>query len=555
MHRVLCLHLPNWPVQRLRRERPGLVGRPLLIHAADSRRGRVLRAVSVEAAARGARAGMPLAEAGGLGEGLLAEEHQPEADREALLRLAQRCEAFSPRVGLTEEAFPESLLLDIRGVPHLFGGEQALAREVAAAVRGWGWEARVAVADTIGAAWGLAWAGEHVGDASSAPTFHTAAPASSGSNPRLAALPRPTTAPLPGPERSLDSAGRAGPWIASRGETRSALAPLPLAALRLPEETLLLLARLGLRRIGELLAIPRPALAARFHTGENVWLLRRLDQALGLEPELITPHRPPPRWWEAIDLEHPARDRASLETALAELLEPLAARLAGQGTGALTIDCLFQEPSRGPRPLELRFHRPTADAAYWFKLLRLRLERTRLPAEISRLQVEAVLTGPLPRRQRELFPEPTRAAAREWADLIDRLTARLGAEAVRGAELVPDAQPELAFGLHPLTGRREKRRRRRVGTLDPLQRPPRLWDPPRLLVVEGGSSREPPETFHWQGRREQIMHWWGPERIETRWWRGGVCRDYFRVETETGGRFWLFRSRRDGRWRIQGEFG
>jgi protein ImuB len=48
---------------------------------------------------------------------------------------------------------------------------------------------------------------------------------------------------------------------------------------------------------------------------------------------------------------------------------------------------------------------------------------------------------------------------------------------------------------------------------------------------------------------------WGPERIETGWWRGqAVGRDYYRVETTDGRRFWIFRNLEDNRWFLHGVF-
>ena len=73
------------------------------------------------------------------------------------------------------------------------------------------------------------------------------------------------------------------------GAEAEALRPLPLAALRLPEATLSLLRRLGLRCIGDVIDQPRAPLAARFEA-----LLLRLDQALGRVPEPLVPAVPPP---------------------------------------------------------------------------------------------------------------------------------------------------------------------------------------------------------------------------------------------------------------------
>jgi protein ImuB len=65
----------------------------------------------------------------------------------------------------------------------------------------------------------------------------------------------------------------------------------------------------------------------------------------------------------------------------------------------------------------------------------------------------------------------------------------------------------------------------------------------------------PPVKFQLAGRDRRIVRAWGPERIETGWWRGGsVRRDYYQVETTDGARYWLFRELATGRWFLHGMF-
>jgi protein ImuB len=53
-----------------------------------------------------------------------------------------------------------------------------------------------------------------------------------------------------------------------------------------------------------------------------------------------------------------------------------------------------------------------------------------------------------------------------------------------------------------------------------------------------------------------VARHWGPERIETGWWRGpSVRRDYYRIETDEGRRFWLFRELTNRRWFLHGAYG
>ncbi len=78
---------------------------------------------------------------------------------------------------------------------------------------------------------------------------------------------------------------------------------------------------------------------------------------------------------------------------------------------------------------------------------------------------------------------------------------------------------------------------------------------PRRLVVISVAPEGPPVKFRLAGRDERIVRHWGPERIETGWWRNGcVRRDYYQVETERGGRYWLFRELNTGQWFLHGSF-
>jgi protein ImuB len=83
----------------------------------------------------------------------------------------------------------------------------------------------------------------------------------------------------------------------------------------------------------------------------------------------------------------------------------------------------------------------------------------------------------------------------------------------------------------------------------------RLLAPPRPIEVASPGPGGPPVEFHWRGRRQVVARHWGPERIETGWWRRGlVRRDYYRVETTEGRRFWLFRDLAGGAWYLHGSF-
>src|SRR5436309_8873991 len=189
MKRVMCVYLPRWPLQNLWRGQPELRDKPVAIVQRQAR-GAVVVVCCARAAQAGVRPGMPLAEAQTIHKQLVAWDENPAGDRDALERLAEWAQRYSPIVGLEEAAAVQSLLLDISGCAACFHGEDRLAQQAVRELRGQGWNVRVAVASTLGAAWGVA----HTMDAEAA--F----------------------------------------CLVPSGETEETLAPLPITALRLPAE-------------------------------------------------------------------------------------------------------------------------------------------------------------------------------------------------------------------------------------------------------------------------------------------------------------------------------
>ena len=77
-----------------------------------------------------------------------------------------------------------------------------------------------------------------------------------------------------------------------------------------------------------------------------------------------------------------------------------------------------------------------------------------------------------------------------------------------------------------------------------------IWCEATAVVPDG-----PPIAFRFRGSQHTVAESVGPERIETGWWRGPhLKRDYYRVTTKKGQRFWLFRQRDTRRWFLHGWF-
>src|SRR4051794_34733939 len=124
-----------------------------LVIAAPVKGALRLSAVNDAAAKLGLRVGMPLADARAMYPKLNVVDADEQADFALLEAIADWCDRYTPLVGLDP---PDGLTLDISGCAHLFGGEAALANELVRRLGAQGFQARGAVADTVGCAGGVA---------------------------------------------------------------------------------------------------------------------------------------------------------------------------------------------------------------------------------------------------------------------------------------------------------------------------------------------------------------------------------------------------------------
>lgn len=459
--------------------------------------GLTLCALNPAARAQGLRRGQSHADARAICPALISRPAEPEREGQALARLARWCERWSPLVAIDpSEGGMEGLFVDMTAGAHLFGGEAALLTDMRARLAKAGIPARLAIADTPGAAWGMA---------------------------RL---------------------GKGG--IIPPGEARAALADLPVAALRIDEETERLARRFGLKRIGDLYPLPRAKLARRFQGGDALGLVRRLDQALGAEPEPLMPLRPLPDHHARAAFAEPLTDLGGVEARLEELMAALAAGLEEAALGALALRLTGFRSDGGVTALSVRLGRPSRDIAIWRRLLSEKgLDRLDLGFGVDALILSADRSEPLIPRQPGL-DGAEEAAEERLSGLVDRLSARLGAEAVLRAEPVASWIPERSERWRVAQQRRHPGESRDDGL---GERPILILDPPEPIETTAEVPDGAPARFKWRRVSRKVVSAQGPERIAPRWWRGGKARtrDYYRVEDEEGVRYWLFREGLFGR--------
>jgi protein ImuB len=491
-------------------------------------------------------------------------QHDLQADHEGLIRLAEWCARFTPLVGLAGD---DSLRLDITGCAHLFGGEAALARRVLLDFRRCGLHVRIGLADTPGAAWAVA-------------RYETS------TNVRLAESRR---RPRAGDERdntrgsggdeprrsSVLNAERDAIRIVPSGAEEAALARLPVAALRLPPETLAMLETLSLRRIGQLLALPRSTRPARF----GLEMLQRIDQALGRVPEPIVTVRPQSAVTAHYELPAPTADRGMLESVLSHLISEIVQQLAPRREGVQRLDVCCKDAEGQATTFTVGTVQPTGSAQHLTDLACTQLEQVQLKGDVLSLRLTAESISPLETHQLQLLEgaQSLKQRCALW-QLADRLRTRLGQDCVVQPVLCPDPQPERAVEWageereamnrgtaaerRPLNGRMTKCRMDQsahstfehsgIPTFSHARPLELLPEPEPVSVV---CAQERPVRVRRGAREHLVAACCGPERIETGWWRGADSqRDYYRVETAEGMRLWVFRRLREEDWFVHGEF-
>ena len=420
-------------------------------------------------------------------------------DHAALQRLALWARRWCPWTA----ADGQGLILDTTGSDHLCGGEAAMLIEMETRLSLLGVSAQLALAPTWGAAWALA---------------------------RFGAV------------RALC----ADP------------SPLPVAALRLDAETVLLLHRLGLKTVGALAAVPRLSLARRFSRAalaQNPLL--RLDQMTGHLAEPLAAPTAPPVFRADARLAEPIFDPTHH---LPGLCADLCARLAAAGSGARRLALTVYHTDGEVSQIAVSIALPSIDAAHLAFLFRDRLDRINPGYGFDLISLQAVVTEPLAAIQTNLAGG--RDQALELSHLIDRLTVRFGPGAlsrpVPRASHIPERAETRAAPMAPPKPAPPDA----PPTL--AERPLRLLDHAEEIRVLYAVPEGPPAQFAWRRQTHRTVRYQGPERIAPEWWQdqpGTRLRDYFKVEDDHGRRYWLYREGLhddgrggDPRWFLHGIF-
>lgn len=527
MKRVVSLWLPSFATDRLgRRRKPRLSPRPSEPAARSSGRterpplatiaagpgGIRITAASPAATAGGAVPGLSLTEARAVLPNLAVVPADPAGDAKAMAALAGWCGRYTPwtavdPLGGETAAGSAGLWLDVSGCAHLFGDEGSLLEDLVLRLEACGLAAAAAIADSPGAAWAVA---------------------------RFSGKPMSIVPP---------------------GEARDALAPLPVAALRLQGDIIEALQAVGLRRIEDLIPLPRAPLAARF--GEI--LPKRLDQALGTADEPISPIRPVPAMASRLAFAEPIGKPEDIVLAVRHLLTELCSHLAAAHQGARRLELRIYRTDATATDLAIGTSRPEREPKHLERLFAEKLTGIDAGFGIDTMVLGALVVEPLAPAQAAMgFAGGAKTDG--LSRLIDSLGNRLGPERVvlllpreshlpeRACAEVPafaagsrqaTAAAAVPLPVHPPVDERSRQ-----------PRPVHLLPWPEPIDVIAPVPDGPPVLFRWRRQPHRVAAAEGPERIEAEWWehdgghdpeRAPPWRDYYRIEDENGRRFWVYR--------------
>lgn len=496
--RFVSICFPNLTTDWHQRKQPHLRGAPFVLKAAIQNRIVVI-ASNREAQAKGIQPGMSLADARAMLPQLLVLDDKPDLAAQLLQQIAQWFIRFTPTAAPDA---PDGIVLDATGCAHLWGGEGAYVADITRRFRRFGYNVNVAMADTIGAAWALARYGNC-------------------------------------------------PAVIEASRHCDVIKSLPPAALRLPEETVSRLHKLGLKKIQDVIAIPRSALRRRFGTE----MLKRLAQAMGDEEEHFTPISPLQPFQDRLPCIEPIVTLTGIEIALQRLLEALCSRLQREGKGLRKAYFRGYRTDGSASGVEISTSRATQNKAHLFYLFAIKLSTIEPASGIELFVLEATTVEDYRPAQERLWTDTSRAGGQEVAELLDRVAAKIGNDAIRKYLPAEHWWPERSFKTAASLDE-QPTSQWRTDRLRPLV----LLSLPELIRVTAPVPDYPPMNFRYKSKLHTIRRADGPERIEQEWWIGeGQHRDYYAVEDEEGGRYWLFRSghytaERTEEWFIHGFF-
>lgn len=478
--RYVAIWFPDLATEWFELRQPELKNNPFVL-CAPSHGRMIITAANAKAQELLIRQGMVLADARAICPSLQYFDEKPGLTNQLHQRIAEWCIRFTPTVAIDPLG---GILLDATGCAHLWGSEQTYVTDIVNRLKARGYQAKAAMADTIGAAWAVSRFGKEL--------------------------------------------------IVKESEQLEAVLSLPPESLRLEEKTIDRLHKLGLNQVKHLIGIPSPALRRRF----GISLVQRLHQMLGTEQEFIEAITPPEPFQVRLPCMEPIVRIEGIEIALQRLLEDLCERLQTEGKGIRTASFSGYRVDGKVVGVQISTSRVSCNIPHLFHLFQTKLSTIEPDLGIELFLLDATKVEDYTPAQEGFWKEGGVLNDAAIAELIDRLTGKINPDAIQrylpAEHHLPERSFKKALSLteQPTT---------QWQTHKP--RPILLLERPEQIEVTAPIPDYPPLNFRYKGQLYKVVKADGPERIEQEWWIGeGEHRDYYTVEDEQGCRYWLFRA-------------
>lgn len=524
MERVICIYLPQWEIDLIRRRIsrrkwgkrravPACRLPPMIVSVEVNQRLHVARCCPL-ATASGVSPAMDISEASALCPQAEVHPWQPDIYQQAMEKLVQWVGRFFPRVMIDPTphgvdagflASPHGLLIDASGTEHLHGGCRVLLCRIRQALKGLQFSTRLAAAPTIGSAWALAHYGAE-------------------------------------PAALIDSA-----------QLPQMLAPLPVAALRLPRDICQHLSVVGIVHIKHLFNIQRSSLMERF--GPHV--LRRMDQSLGQVHEDIEAFTVRPVLSVTQSFDGPTTRLEVILAATEQLVHQIAEQLIQRHRGVDELDIVFTRPHHESNIKKMSFGCPIQNPHRMWTILRPCLERMHLGGGVEAIALNAVRTSPVTPQQTQISRLHTSAVdLDDMRELLDRLINQWGGRCLWVSAPEASHIPECTCRKQPILNSAQCDSTLPRAPWPPLDRPSIVFDKPEPAQCVVLQPDHPPHRLRWRRGNYTVISRTGPERIVTR--RTLISqqtRDYFKLQLEDGRWLWVFHALEEDRWFVHGLWG
>lgn len=288
------------------------------------------------------------------------------------------------------------------------------------------------------------------------------------------------------------------------------------------------LVNMGLHLVGEVLDIPRHELTKRFS-------MEWVDYLSQLTGELLDPwdaEQPVETFSERLHLIDPIRGKDEILEPMEHLVALLVKWLDQVQLGVRELRWGVYTFEGDGATFEVGFENPRFKLVELMAITKLRMEVVDLPEEAMTVALDATRVESRARNwvaQDILGGRLKRSAPPR--ELLERLAARLGKQALQHLSILEDHRPEFASAWSKSVNRHVQQ-----PTVTGRGRRP-LW----LL--------ESPKAIN----EDQLTIVSGPERIQSGWWDQELQRDYYVARVQSTAWCWCFRDTRG--WFLHGYFG